>query len=145
MAFDLSPYQSQRRAIQSQYASQRAVNDYSRMIAQQRGNRQISDYRREWSQSVPKFTSSYAQRGLAGPGIRTGVYQKAMNQYVGDYTRGLGRMQTDFANDLNQYTMRTGQLAADREQALADVQAAKYRNMALAGMYLKNLKPLYGG
>jgi len=145
MALDLNPYQAARRGIRNQYQSQMAQNDYARTISQQRGQRQIADYRRDWTRTVPQFTSGYGQRGLAGPGVRSGVYARAMNQYLGDYERNRGRMQQDYTTNMNEFRLRGGQLGAEKEQALADVQARKARDMALAGVYLKNLRPLYGG
>ena len=145
MALDLNPYQSARRQIRYNTNQQLNTNAYARTISQQRGNRQLSDYRRDWTRSVPQYGASYAQRGLAGPGVRSGVYQKAYNQFLGDYARSLGRMQTDYGTEMNQFKTNQANIIAQREQALADVQAAKARNISLAGLYLKNLRPLYGG
>ena len=140
MAFDESPYEAQRRAANYQYSSQAATNALGRFVSQQRGNRQTADYTQDWQRQAPKFTASYTRRGLAGGGVQSGVYQNAMRNYVGDYNQNLSRMYADQQNELNQFDLNQANYGAQRDQALANIEMEKQREIANAAAYLTALK-----
>jgi len=145
MAIDTSIYERQRRGINEDYSTRAATNAYSRFISQQRGERGISDYTQSFQRQTPKFTASYGRRGLTGPGVRTGIYQNAMKNYLGDYNQNLNRMYADQATEARQYDLTEAQLASARDRALADMETDKAKEIAMAASYLSALKPTFSG
>ena len=143
MAIDTSVYERQRRGINDQYTQQAATNAFGRFISQQRGERGIADYTRDWKRSTPKFTASYARRGMAGSGVRSGVYNQAMRNYVGDYQQNLNRQYADVAQQGQQSDLELANYTAARDRAIADMEADKAREIANAAQYLTALKPQF--
>ena len=91
MALDTSIYERRRRDVNADYTDRAATNAYSRFISQQRGERGIQDYTQSFSRNTPKFTAGFGKRGLTGGGVKTGIYQNAMKNYLGDYNQNLNR------------------------------------------------------
>jgi hypothetical protein len=143
MAIDTSVYESQRRNINEDYAAKSATNAYSRFLSQQRGDRQIADYSRDFQRGLPKLTAAYGRRGLAGGGVKTGVYGQAMQRYTGDYQQNLARQYADTAGEARQYDLSQAQLASARDRALSDMETDKAKEIANAASYLSALKPQY--
>jgi hypothetical protein len=137
---DPSVYEQQKRAVTNQFGQQSAMNALGRFVSQQRGDRQIADYTRDWQRQTPKFTASYAKRGLAGGGVQSGVYQNAMRNYTGDYTQNLNRMYADRQSEMNQYDLNQANYGANQQMALADIETNKAREIANAAQYLTALK-----
>ena len=131
------------RGINEDYGSRSAVNAYSRFLSQQRGERGIGDYQQSFQRSTPKFTAGYGRRGLAGPGVKTGIYQTAMKNYLGDYNQNLNRMYADQASEGRQYDLSEAQMTTARDRALADMETDKAKEIALAASYLSALKPQF--
>jgi hypothetical protein len=144
-AIDTSLYERQRRNIGEQYSRQAAINALGRFNAQQRGNRQIADYTQNFQRQTPRFTASYGRRGLTGGGVRSGVYQKALQNYVGDYNQGLNRSYADLQGELNQYDLNAAQLQSDYQRGLTDLEIDKAKEIANAAQYLNALKSQFGG
>jgi len=108
--------------------------------SQQRSDRGIADYQRDFGRQTPKFSAGYGKRGLTGGGVSSGVYSNAMRNYVGDYQQNLNRQYADKATDANQYDLNTANYEAERQQALADIETNKARDIANAANYLNALK-----
>ena len=143
MAIDTSVYTRQEQGIQNDYAAKSAANTYSRFLSQQRGDRGITDYQQQFNRSLPGVTASYAKRGLAGGGVQSGVYGKAMQTYVGDYQQNLNRQLSDQQTDLRQYDLTEAQLSSARDKALSDMETDKAKEIAMAASYLSALKPQF--
>lgn len=145
MAADLSPYIGQENAVRNDFAAKSAANAFSRNLGQQRGSRNITDFRQGFKRQLPQFTASFGQRGLSGGGIRSGVMQGAMRNFVGDYTRDLGRAQEDNFNEMQQYDFNQSRFQAERDRALADLQAQKAATIAATAAQIAALRPYMGG
>jgi len=140
MAVDESIYEGQRRAVNYKYSQNAASNALGRFVSQQRSDRGIADYQRDFGRQTPKFSAGYGKRGLTGGGVSSGVYSNAMRNYVGDYQQNLNRQYADKATDANQYDLNTANYEAERQQALADIETNKARDIANAANYLNALK-----
>lgn len=145
MAVDEAYYEAQRRGINNRYTQQSASNALGRFVGQQRGDRGIADYTQNYGRQAPKFTASYARRGLAGGGNQSGVYQNAMRNYVGDYQQGLNRQYADQQTEANQFDLNQAQFGAQRDVELADIETQKAQEIANAAAYLNALKGQFGG
>jgi hypothetical protein len=145
MALDTSIYERQRRNATDQYSQQSAINALGRFNSQTRTNRGTTDYTQNFQRQAPKFTASYARRGLTGGGVQSGVYQNAMRNYVGDYSQGLNRMYADQQSELNQYDLNAANLQTNYQNSMADLEVDKAKEIALAAQQLTALKSQFGG
>lgn len=143
MALNTSIYESQRRSVNDTHAANQATNAYSRTLSQQRGNRNVADFKQSFGRSQPGFTSSWGRRGLTGGGVQSGAFQGALQRRVGDYTRDLGRMQTDMAQNNQQYQMQGARFTQERQNALAEIEARKQAEIAQAALNLTALRPYF--
>jgi hypothetical protein len=142
---DAGYYESARRGVNDQYAAQMAANTYSRTLSQQRGNRNLSEFQSGFKRSVPGFTSQFGQRGFGGGGVRSGVMQRSMSNYLGDYTRQYGNMQNDLTEQLRQFDLNAAQYGSQRTSALADLELQKQREIAFAAQNVEALRSVFGG
>lgn len=145
MSVDLSPYLQQENSVRNDFAAKSAANAFSRTLAQQRGDRQMNDFRMGFRRQLPSFTSSFGRRGMTGGGINSGVYRNAMQNYVGDYTRNLGQMQQDYSGQLQQFDFDQQRFVAERDNALANIAAQKAAMIASTAQQIAALKPYMGG
>lgn len=141
---DLSPILRQQRSVQNDYAAKSTANTFSRGLAQQRGNRNIFDFKQSFGRQMPSFTAGMAQRGMAGAGVQSGVYQQAMQNFVGDHTRGLGRMTEDNFNSMRQFDMNQAGFDAARSSSMADIEAQKAQQIAQTAFNIQSVRPLMG-
>jgi hypothetical protein len=143
-AVDSGYYEGQRRGIEDQYAAQMASNTFARTLAQTRGNRDLSMMTQGFQRQTPSFTSGFAQRGFGG-GVRSGVMQRSMQNYIGDYTRQFGEAQNDLTSQLRNFDLTGTQLGAQRSSSLADLELQKARDIAYAAQNIEALRQSYGG
>lgn len=143
MAIDTSVYTRQGQGIQDDYAARSATNAYARFLSQQRADRGITDYQRDFNRKLPGVTAAYGRRNLTGPGVTSGVYGRAMQTYVGDYQQNLNRQLADQQSELRQYDLTEAQLSAARDKALSDMETDKAKEIAMAASYLSALKPQF--
>ena len=103
-----------------------------------------SGCRASW-RGAPSLTASYGKRGLAAGGVQSGVYGRAMQNFVGDYQQNLSRSYADQSQELRSYDLNEAQLTSARDKALSDMEVDKAKEIALAASYLTALKPTFGG
>ena len=144
MAIDSSRYTAKRSEVNQDHLSKQAANTRGRFLAQQRGNRSTSDATRSYGRSHEPFVSNYAKRGLTGGGVKSGAFQSALRQRTGDQVRKMGRMAGDQAAELRQYDINSGEIDRYRNDALAQIEEDRQREIAMAALSLRALKPLYG-
>ncbi len=126
---DYAGYETQARNINTDYAAKTAAAAYGRFVAQQRGSRQLGDAARGFSTGYPKLASSWGTRG-ARPGIQSGFYQQAMQNYLGDYQRNTNDINVGIANDTNAANLAQTSLDTERQRALADLELQKQQAIA---------------
>lgn len=145
MAVDYGGYERQKTDASYRYSTESANNAYGRFISQQRGNRQLGDMSRSFGRQMPQYKSQFAQRGLAGAGINSGVMQQSMGNYLGDYARGYGRQQQDNTQQLQQYDLNQDNLTAWHQQQMGNIEGQKARDIAMDASQIQALKALVGG
>lgn len=138
-------YEASRRGVENRYTLDSARNAYGRFLSKQRGQRGLSDTTRNFKQSYAPYASQFGARGLTGGGLTSGVHQRAMANYVGDYYRDFGRQQQDLANTMQQYDIDQGMRDMWREEELRNIDLERYRNIASAAQSLNALREWLGG
>lgn len=146
--FDPSIFEAQRRRLLDAYAQQSALNAYQRAIgtgSAQRGITELGERAFRTTASgglgeVPKLSANYGRRGLQGMGIKSGVYQNALQNYAARRARETGYAQEDLANIGRGYEITGRGYQADLEANLRDLEANKARQIAEDARALLNLR-----
>lgn len=139
--FDYMGYNQKKRAAGAGYASKTAANTYAQFLSQQRGARKKFDLQQQYEKEAPKVVGSFAKRGLAGPGVQSGIFQKGMidfgNQNVRDFA-DLNRAQDE---EMQQLQFDEKQNRAEYDQQIAELEAQKQASIASAAATLSAFKP----
>jgi hypothetical protein len=143
--YNSGDYERQKSAVEYDYGNQVATNAYGRFLGQQRGSRQLGDMSQAFGRSYPKYRAQFGQRGVAGPGVRSGVQHQAMTNYLGDYAQQYGRAQQDITAEQQQFEQNEQRLGAFRQQSLTDIEAQKAQQIANDAQALEYLRNLVGG
>jgi len=138
---DNSPYQTQKDARKAQYGAATARNAYSRFLGQTRGTRNLADMQKAQEKQAPAYVSSFRQRGIAGPGIQSGIFTKGLQDYANQQFTDMSREQQDLNNELYGYDLTERQNAADYGSSIADIEAEKNREIAQVAATLKSYQP----
>jgi hypothetical protein len=144
MAIDQSRYTQQRGQVNSDHLSKQAANERGRFLSQKRGNRQTADATRGFGRSQRGFMGNQASRGLTGGGVSSGVFQRQLQQRVGDHTRNMGRLADDLGEEQRGFDINSGNIDRMRNQALLQIEQDRASEIAMQALQLKALKPLYG-
>jgi hypothetical protein len=138
---DNSPYQTQKDARKAQYGAATARNAYSRFLGQTRGTRRLADMQTAQEKQAPNFISSFTRRGIAGPGIQSGIFTKGLQDYANQQFTNMSRAQQDLNNELYGYDLTDRQTDADYRGDVADIDAEKNREIAQVAATLNSFKP----
>ena len=141
---DFSPYEAQRRAYTQQYGATSARNAYARFLAQQRGTRNVADLQRNYEQQAPNVVSGFVRRGLAGPNISSGVFQKGLQEFARKQYQDVFNAQQDLADQMQGFDLEERQAQADYESQLADLEMKKQREISQTAATLNSFKPFLG-
>ena len=143
--YDAGGYERKKSAVEYDYGNNLATNAYGRFLGQQRGQRTLGDMSTAFGRSYPHYRAQFGQRGLAGPGIRSGVQHQAMTNYLGDYAQQYGRAQQDMTQEAQQYDLNEQRLGAFRQQSLTDIETDKANQIANDAKAIEYLRNLVGG
>lgn len=138
-------YASQSSDAQYRANTDLANNAYGRLLSQQRGSRNLGGLQRNFNRQLPSYKSSFAQRGMAGPGIESGTMQRSMANYMGDYARDYGQMSEDNQNELMGFDRNAAGIQAGLTQQLGSIEQNKQNDIANAALMLEQLRPYLGG
>jgi len=143
---DAGYYEQQRRGYEDQYAASMASNAFSRTLGKTRGDRDLSFMRQDFGRQTPGRMASFAQRGMgATSGVRSGVMQRSMQNWLGDFTTQYGQAQNDLNEQLRQFDLQAAQYGASYNSSLADLALQKQRDIALAASNINALRQNLGG
>jgi len=142
---DYGGYTRKRSDIEDRYSRESASQAYGRFLGQQRYSRQRSDQNRSFRRGYEQQSASHALRGTAGPGMSSGVHNRGMRRFVGDYARQQQRGAEDFAEQGRQYDLDQMNRDSWRAQALSDLEAEKANEIAWTAQNLEMLKQMFGG
>lgn len=142
MAVDYGWYEQQRRNVETDTSAKQAANDYGRFVAQQRGSRSVGDLYRNFQNGWGKNASAAGARGMTGGNVRSGFYQKAMQNYLGDYQRNSNDLQQNLATEQHQFNLTQTQLETERQRALAELEYRKQQEIASLATNIQAIRPM---
>jgi hypothetical protein len=140
MAYDPSMFESRRRGLTQQYGAESAMNEYARMLAQQRGSRSLGEFQRQVTKQIPQFGRSFGRKGLYGQGIKSGLFNRAIKEFGEEASRQQGYTTQDLADEQRQFQLREAQAKSSLEQSLLDLESEKARQIAESAQGLLSLR-----
>ena len=142
---DRGAYEQEASDLGYRYNTDKSTNAYGRFLSQQRGQRSLGDMSQAFNRGLPNYHAGFGQRGLAGPGIRSGSMQRSMGNMLGDYARDYGRVQQDATQEAQNYDLSSAQMDAHYNNSLAAIEQRKQTEIANAALAIEALRPYLGG
>jgi hypothetical protein len=139
--FDYLGYNQKKRAAGSGYASKQAANTYARFLSQQRGARKKFDLQQGYEKQAPKIVGGYTKRGLAGPGVKSGIYDKGLTDFAQQNFRDMADLNSEQDMEMQQFDLSSRQAQAEYDQQIAELEAQKQASIANAAATLSAFKP----
>jgi len=143
--FDYTGYNQRSRAALGSYGAKTAQNAYAQFLSQQRGARKKFDLQQQYEKQTPRLVSSYTKRGLAGPGVQSGVYERGLQDFASQNLRDLNDAQVEMDNEAAQARYEDAQARAEYDAEIAQLEAEKQASIAQAAATLAAFKPFLGG
>lgn len=140
--FNYAGYEQQRRNVETDYAAKQAAGDYGRFVAQQRGAGRTADLTRGFERGWGKQAAGWGARHSTGPNVNSGFYQRAMQDYLGQYQRDQNSLNMDLAGEQQGFNMQAAQLETEKQRALADMELQKQREIAALAANIQAIRPL---
>jgi hypothetical protein len=142
---DSGAYEQEASDLGYRYNTDKSTNAYGRFLSQQRGQRSLGDMSKNFNRGLPNYKARFGQRGLSGPGVRSGAMQRSMGNMLGDYATDYGRVQQDAMQEAQNYDMQSAQMDAEYNNGLASIEQRKQSEIANAALALEALRPYLGG
>lgn len=142
--FDYMGYNQRKRAATSQFGAKAASSAYANFLAQQRGARKKFDIQQAYEKDAPRLISRFSQRGLAGPGVQSGIYSRGLGEFAQKNVRDLGDWQSEMDQEQQRFDLENRQLRADYDSQIAQLEAEKQAQIAQAAATLSAFKPFLG-
>lgn len=143
--FDYLGYNQKKRSALGSYGAKSAQNAYAQFLSQQRGARKKFDIQKGFEAKAPRLVSAYTKRGLAGPGVQSGIYEKGLQDFATQNFDELSDLDRSMADEANQANLDERQLRADYDAQIAELEAQKKSSIAQAAATLAAFKPFLGG
>ena len=143
--FDYLGYGQRKRSALSQYGAKAAQSAYSQFLSQQRGNRQVFDINKQFEKQAPRVVSQYTRRGLAGPGVQSGIYNQGLTDFANQKTEAVNTSQMGTVDDINQAKLGDAYDFADYQSQIDALEIEKNTNIANTAASLTAWKPFLGG
>lgn len=140
MAYDPSMFENRRRGLTQQYGAESAMNEYARMLAQQRGSRSLGEFQRGVTKQIPQFGRAFGRKGLQGQGVKSGLFNRAIKEFGQEAARQQGYTTQDLADEQRQFQFKEAQAKSGLEQSLLDLEAEKARQIAESAQGLLSLR-----
>lgn len=118
---------------------QSIANTQSAFLGQLRGQRNLADIQKRYSEGVSPLVSSYGQRGLMGPNVSSGIQVGGLEKYAQRLQTDLGSESQNIQDDLAQLQSREASQQADLEQYLAQLRLQKQSAILQSALNIKSL------
>ena len=143
--FNYTGYNQRVRAAGSTYGAKTAQNAYARFLSQQRGSRKKFDLQQGYEKQTPQIINSFTKRGLAGPGVQSGIFSRGMNEYAQKQFRDMADLNSEQDQEMQRLALDDAQTRAEYDQEIAQLEAEKQAAIAQAAATLSAFKPFLGG
>ena len=145
MPVNLFPYMQKRAALDTGLAGKLSANTYSQFLAKQRGNRQLADVTQQFKVQTPKVMNAFLRRGLSGPGVESGVYERGLQDFATQQLTAKNDVQQAMNEALDQIRSERADIQSQYQMDLADLEMQKANEISQAAATLAAFKPYLGG
>jgi len=115
------------------------ANLKSAEFGQLRGQRNLADIQKKYSQGFTPQVSSYNRRGLGGVGIKSYIRTSGLERYAESLQRDLGSESLNQQELLENTIAREGSEQADLEDYLAQLRLQKQQNIIGSALDIKSM------
>lgn len=143
--FNWNSYNTRKSSLTANYGASGAKQAYARFLAQQRGDRNIADITQSWQDKVPGFINSYTRRGLAGPGVSSGVYANALSKFDANRVRAISDATQARDGELGMMDLGAREAEAAYNGQMAELEGSKNDAISNSAATLLAFKPFLGG
>lgn len=126
------------RAIRSRARSSVGMQKAAAM-GQRRGNRNLMDIQRNYSEGFTPVVSGFNRRGLGGPNVKSGVRTAGLEKYAESLQRDLGRETENIYDGLENIAFENAYDQDDLESTLADIRLNKQQQVLGSAIDIKKL------
>ena len=130
MAYDPSLFEARRRGLMENYAATGAANTYGNFISKQGQARNFADLQEEYKKAAPRVVAGYGQRGLLTPNVRSGAFNKAMQEFAQNRVKQTSDAQQQLNEANYGYGLENDQAIAGYNYSVQDLEAEKSRQIA---------------
>lgn len=117
---------------------QRSIaNTQSAQLGQLRGNRNLMDIQKRYSEGFQPVVAGFNQRGLGGPNVQSGIKTAGLEKYAESLQRDLGMETQNIQDQLNNVALDEAQSQADLEDYLAQLRLQKALSVMQAAQNIK--------
>lgn len=111
----------------------------SAMLGQQRGQRNMAEIQRRYSEGVQPLVASYGRRGIGGPNVQSGIRTKGLEKYAESLQRELGEESRILQENLNEIQATEASEQADLQDYLAELNFEKSKKIMMDAQNIKSL------
>lgn len=140
MAYDASAFEARRRGLMDKYASTSAANTYGNFVSQQRGQRNLADMNKGYEKAQPRIRTSFARKGMYGPGVQSGAFRKALQDFATERIGQTSQAQQDLEQQNEMFRLGQAQLGDEYRIGLQDLEAEKARQIEQDALELMRLR-----
>lgn len=127
---------SQRLNLSNSYAAQRSSNTFGRSRSRRDFAERQKNSTQSYKRGAPQVTSGFASRGLG----QSGVYQRALQRYTGDYAQEQAKIQQNAYDSEQQYTFNDAAYKAEYDAAIGRLDIEKAQMIADTASGINGLK-----
>ena len=109
------------------------------MLGQQRGQRNMAEIQKRYSEGVQPQVASYGRRGIGGPNVQSGIRTKGLERYAESLQKDLGEESRLLQEELNRIQETEASEQADLNDYLAGLRFEKARKIFTDAMNIKSL------
>jgi hypothetical protein len=129
---------SEARAIRRRANSSIAMTQAAAM-GQRRGNRNLADIQRRYSEGFNPVVAGYNRRGLGGPNVRSGVRTAGLEKYAENLQRDLGRETEGIYDQLETIAFQNATDQDELEDFLANLRLNKQQQILGSAIDIKQM------
>lgn len=132
--FGLAEAAAKRRREQTKIANQQAA-----FLGQQRGQRNLAEIQKRYTEGFQPQVASFGRRGLGGPSVQSGIRTKGLERYAESLQRDLGAETQSLQDELTRIQLNEAQSQADLEDYLAQLRLDKQKSILQDALNIKTL------
>jgi hypothetical protein len=111
----------------------------SAMLGQQRGQRNMAEIQRRYSEGMQPLVASYGRRGIGGPNVQSGIRNSGLAKYAESLQRELGEESRILQENLNEIQATEASEQADLQDYLAELNFEKSKKIMTDAQNIKSL------